>query len=93
MTRIVEILLTSHEKIKDELVRLVLEQLNRQIDLLKKGCRPINQGGKGPENETLKTCDFCLRSETEISPIRLTADDEGLMVCVECEPKYNSFLP
>ena len=39
--------------------------------------------------ESLRVCDFCLRSETEIFPIRLTGDDEGLQVCVECESKYN----
>ena len=44
------------------------------------------------DRETLRVCDFCLRSELEIFPIRLTGDDEGLQVCVECESKYNQLL-
>lgn len=42
--------------------------------------------------EQLKVCDFCLRSELEVSPIRLTGDDDGLMVCINCEPKYRHML-
>lgn len=42
--------------------------------------------------ENLRVCDFCLRSEVEVSPIRLTGDDEGLQVCIDCEPKYNTAL-
>jgi len=41
-----------------------------------------------PEDDGLRVCDFCLRSEAETSPIRKTGDDEGLMVCVDCEEKY-----
>lgn len=40
----------------------------------------------------LKVCDLCLRSEAEISPIRLTGDADGLMVCIDCETKYNQTL-
>lgn len=39
--------------------------------------------------QQLKVCDFCLRSELEISSIQLTGDDDGLQVCIDCEPKYN----
>lgn len=38
--------------------------------------------------ERLKVCDFCLRSEIDMLDIRETGDDEGIMICGDCEEKY-----
>lgn len=37
------------------------------------------------KDERLRVCDFCLRSECEVSPIRKMNDDEGLQICIDCD--------